>query len=35
VVFPSRRGLAPRVRLFVDLLSERGAALAASAGAPG
>jgi DNA-binding transcriptional LysR family regulator len=32
VVFPSRRGLAPRVRLFVDLLAERGAALAASAG---
>ena len=31
VVFPSRSGLPPRVRLFVDLLAERGAALAASA----
>jgi hypothetical protein len=29
VVFPSRSGLPPRVRLFIDLLAERAAALAA------
>jgi LysR family transcriptional regulator for bpeEF and oprC len=37
VVFPSRSGLAPRVRLFIDLLIERGATLfppASRAGAP-
>jgi DNA-binding transcriptional LysR family regulator len=27
VVFPSRSGLSPRVRLFIDLLAERGATL--------
>jgi DNA-binding transcriptional LysR family regulator len=34
VVFPSRRALPPRVRLFVDLLAERAAPLVARAGAP-
>jgi DNA-binding transcriptional LysR family regulator len=33
-VLPSRRGLPSRVRLFVDLLAERGAALADLAGPP-
>lgn len=33
VVFPSRSGLPPRVRLFIDLLAERGAALEATASA--
>ncbi len=31
VVFPSRSGLPPRVRLFIDLLAERAAAVAARA----
>jgi DNA-binding transcriptional LysR family regulator len=34
VVFPSRSGLPPRVRLFIDLLAERAAALAARTEAP-
>ena len=34
VVFPSRSGLPPRVRLFIDLLAERAAHLAARAEPP-
>jgi DNA-binding transcriptional LysR family regulator len=34
VVFPSRSGLPPRVRLFIDLLAERAAALAARTETP-
>ena len=34
VVFPSRRGLPSRVRLFVDLLAEQGAAQAAAENLP-
>jgi LysR family transcriptional regulator for bpeEF and oprC len=34
VVFPSRRGLPPRVRLFIDLLIERGATLGAAEAPP-
>ena len=34
VVFPSRVGLAPRVRLFIDLLVEQGAAAAAAVAEP-
>jgi DNA-binding transcriptional LysR family regulator len=34
VVFPSRSGLPPRVRLFIDLLAERAAAMAPRAETP-